>query len=493
MSTGRIRGDAGIPTTVQWTAPEGFTVGATQYPAPIYFGAGTALAGYGYEHEVLLFAEAAAPENLSGADATFTAVADWLVCKHKCIPGKKEVTLTVPVAETAAPSASVAMFDAARAKVPVPVDAQTDVRITGLLDADGILPNADFEAMFVVRAEGAKISPLTDPVRPLLIPMKSEDYEVTDVTAASGGTPEELAARVKAHAFPGEAPEERIGGVFQFTLDKNGATREVIVSYGLPVPRVAEGAAVAKIELPPMAIAAPKAAATAPPASLPLMLLFAFVGGIILNIMPCVLPVVSIKLLSLVKQSDLSPVLIRRHGLAYTAGILVSFLSLATGVAVLKAGGEAIGWGFQFQSPYFVAALAAIVFGFGLSLLGVFEFVTPASRTMATASQAAGLGGSFSSGVFATVLATPCTAPFLGAAVGFAFSQPTPVTFAVFSSVALGLAFPFLLLAYLPAWTRFMPKPGDWMETFKALMGFLLIATTVWLMDVLGKQVGAEE
>jgi thiol:disulfide interchange protein DsbD len=236
------------------------------------------------------------------------------------------------------------------------------------------------------------------------------------------------------------------------------------------------------------------------------MLLFAFVGGVILNVMPCVLPVISIKVLSLIQHANMKPKEMRRHGWAYTGGIVASFLLLAAFVAVLKGGGEAVGWGFQFQSPLFVAGLASVVFAFGLSMLGVFEIMGVSGDKISKAEHTTrrmlkadlekadhdSLAGSFVNGVFATVLATPCTAPFLGAALGFAFTQPLPVIVLTFVCVGFGLAFPFLLLAFVPAWTRFLPRPGDWMNTFKALMGFLLMATVVWLLDVLGKQVGAQ-
>ena len=220
------------------------------------------------------------------------------------------------------------------------------------------------------------------------------------------------------------------------------------------------------------------------------MLLFAFLGGIILNVMPCVLPVLSIKVMSVIKQSDMTHAEIRHHGIAYTVGILASFLAMATFVAILKSSGEAVGWGFQFQSPVFVGVLAAIVFVFGLSMLDVFLINVPTSKAVHEAGGKEGLRGSFFNGIFATVLATPCTAPFLGTAVGFAFTQPIWITFFIFIAIAFGLAFPFLLLAFVPAWTRFMPKPGAWMETFKSVMAFLLMATVVWLLDVIGKQVG---
>lgn len=230
------------------------------------------------------------------------------------------------------------------------------------------------------------------------------------------------------------------------------------------------------------------AAATEEP-SLALMLLFAFVGGIILNVMPCVLPVLSIKILGLVQQAEEEARTIWFHGVAYAAGILLSFGALGVIIIALQSSGS-VGWGFQFQNPAFVAILCAIVFAFGLNLFGVFEVSLPgAGRLDAVAASRHGYTGSFLNGVFATVLATPCTAPFMAPALGFALSQPPAILMVALLTLGLGLAFPFLLLAAMPGWARLLPKPGPWMITFKKGMGFLLIATAVWLVDVLSYHV----
>ncbi len=229
------------------------------------------------------------------------------------------------------------------------------------------------------------------------------------------------------------------------------------------------------------------AAAPAAPAadSLPLMFLFAFLGGLILNIMPCVLPVLSIKVLSLVEQSAEHPTRIRRHGYAYTAGVLVSFAAIAIPFAVLDKG-----WGFQFQEPAFVAGLAAVIFAFSLSLFGVYELNAPgATQLEGVVARQHGYAASFVYGVFAVILATPCTAPFLAPALGFAVTQPPLVRVALLEVIGLGLATPFLLLALVPVWARWLPKPGPWMDTFKKLMGFLLVGTAIWLLDTLRQQV----
>ena len=224
--------------------------------------------------------------------------------------------------------------------------------------------------------------------------------------------------------------------------------------------------------------------------SLGLMLLFAYVGGLILNIMPCVLPVLSIKALGLVQQAEEGRKTIMMHGIAYALGVLVSFGVMAGLVIALQASGKLVGWGFQLQSPIFVAILGGLTFGFGLSLFGVYEIAMPGASTLgAIEAKKHGTSGSFVSGVFAVILATPCTAPFMAPALGFAMSQPPTVLLLFLEVIGLGLATPFLLLGFFPAWVRLVPKPGAWMETFKKVMGFLLVGTTVWLIDILSHQV----
>ncbi len=493
-------GDAGIPTKVVFSGPEGFNFSDTKYPAPRYFGAGTPLAGYGYENQVMLHADLALPETLKDGSITLKAKVSWLACKNKCVPGEATLTATLPVAEQCSEGTDYNLFETCASNVPVDVDAVDGLSVSGLLDSSAYTPDSPFEALFVVKVPPQKkLAPLSDKHFPAFIPVAHENYDIKSMSFPAPGSvsAEEIVVRVKGETWPGEAPAEKIGGVFQLRLISEGSEETIRFHYDIDFPRAPAGTITKKIALPAIADATASssqslgAQSPAQNASLLWMILLGFIGGIILNIMPCVLPVVSIKVMSLIKQADMDRRGIRAHGLSYTAGILASFLALAVVIAVFKSGGEAVGWGFQFQSPLFVSILAAIVFVFGLSLLGVFEIIVPTSQTIAGAGSGAGLGSSFASGIFATLLATPCTAPFLGAALGFAFTQPIFTTFVIFFFVGLGLAFPFLILAFVPAWTRFMPKPGNWMVVFKSLMGFLLMATVAWLLDVLGKQVGA--
>lgn len=226
--------------------------------------------------------------------------------------------------------------------------------------------------------------------------------------------------------------------------------------------------------------------------SLPAYFAFAFLGGFILNFMPCVLPVISIKLFSLIKQAGENPKQVFHLGLIFSAGIIASFLALALIVIALKSSGEKIGWGFQFQYPVFVFAMACFITLFALSMFGVFLIDLRAGQDpIDRLADKEGPVGTFFKGVLATVLSTPCTAPFLGPAIGFAFAQPAALILSMFGTVALGMAFPYLVLTAKPTWMKFLPKPGVWMEKLKESMGFLLLATVVWLLWVLSNQVGA--
>ncbi len=221
-------------------------------------------------------------------------------------------------------------------------------------------------------------------------------------------------------------------------------------------------------------------------------LLSAFLGGIILNLMPCVLPVLSLKILGIVQQSGEDSKKRINHGIAFTLGVVSSFLILAGILLLLRAGGEQLGWGFQLQSPAFIILLTILLFLFGLSMFGVFEIGTSLTAVGQSSSNDTGFVGSFSSGILATVVATPCTAPFMGSALGFALSQPTVLALLIFAMLGLGMALPYLLLTTVPALVKYVPRPGAWMESFKQFMGFLLMATVLWLLWVFSLQVGAE-
>lgn len=238
--------------------------------------------------------------------------------------------------------------------------------------------------------------------------------------------------------------------------------------------------------------AAAKPAGPAADASFMAMLGLAFVGGLLLNVMPCVLPVLTLKLFSLVGQKHVTPGTRRVAALAYTAGVLLCLNALAVAVVVLRALGKEVGWGFQFQSTPFVMALTTIIFVFALSLLGVFEVPAMGAGIASQATRKHGWIGHLMTGLFVTVVATPCTAPFLSTGIGFAFTLPGWGVFLFLSAAGLGLALPFLVIGWVPALFRFLPKPGAWLGPFQKVMGFILIGTAVWLIDTIATQTGPD-
>lgn len=357
-------GDAGIPTTITWTLPEGFSASPIHWPPHETFKEGT-LTTYGYKDEVLLPVTITPPASLApDATHTLTAKAEWLVCKEICIPEFATLTLTLPTGDGA--------------------------------------PNASAD----------------------------------------------LIAEWKSSSGAADASKEQ-----QAMLDagKSGPVRESFLGA----------------------------------------LFFAFLGGIILNLMPCVFPVLSLKAIAIARQSAVDAAHARQEGIAYTLGIILSFALIAGALLILRSGGEAIGWGYQMQSPVFVACLTYLMFMIGLNLSGVFELPVLLGHVGRELTHEPTVKGSFFTGMLATLVATPCTAPFMAGAVGYALAEPAHVALAIFLSLALGLALPFLLISFFPGLRAMLPKPGRWMETFRQLLAFPIYASAIWLVWVLTAQTGA--
>jgi thiol:disulfide interchange protein DsbD len=444
----RNPGDSGLPTRIQWRLPDAFTAGPLLWPGPerMYV---NPLMSYGYSGEVLLLTELRVPASLSApGPVALGAKVDWLECKEVCLPGKAELQIALPVADGEPRKLAewAGRFDAARRRLPAP---PVGLELQASRGRDAL--------RLAVRGGGK-------PREAYFFPAAAEAIEQAapqPVRAIAGGY--ELALQRPA----GAKPIERLEGV----LVADGRVLEV----GLPIVEGAAEADAAPVDAAPGLLAA---------------LAFAFVGGIILNLMPCVLPVLSLKVLSFVRHGAGPGGGALRHGLAFTAGVLAFFWILAGALVALRAGGEQIGWGFQLQSPAFVVFLSALFLLLSLNLLGVFEVGESLTTVGALEGRASGLAGSFWSGGLATLVATPCTAPFMGSALGFALGQTTAVTLAVFTALGLGMASPYLLLSASPRLLRFVPRPGAWMETFKQLMGFVLLATVVFLLWLFGRQVG---
>jgi thiol:disulfide interchange protein len=516
-------GDIGQPTEAKWSVPTG-SVGELKFPVPQRFEQDGQIS-FGYDREVLLSADLSIPADAKPGPLQLAADINWLVCSTSCIPGSTHLELPLEIKAGGAPPSPTRyapLFAHYAAQHPVPLSEGElpgdGPKVEYVLSASAVRPSESFRAAFVVTppAKGA-FEGVTKQPWPTFTPIASSyDWGVTGVTL-SPQPDGKLFVVVDGETYePDPLPQgQTVGGLLQLKVGDRWLRTEV----SGPLPWAAAGAQVTptthpalavKAEAPqtapagevahdgaadnvvPMAIS-PLGAAGTSGASLLGVLLFAFVGGLVLNVMPCVLPVLTLKLYGLVEQSDITPGRRRQVGLAYTGGVMASFLALALAVIVLRAVfGVQVDWGFQFQYPPYVAALATVVFAFGLSLLGVFEIPVIGAETAGQASSKEGLVGSFFTGVFATLLATPCSAPFLGTAIAYAFSAPVLELLAIFATVGLGLGAPFLLVAFVPALFRFLPRPGAWMDTFKQLLGFTLIATTIWLVDVLFAQIGGD-
>jgi len=465
----RNPGDSGLPPEVTWTLPAGFNAGAIRWPAPERLPIAT-LMNYGYEGEVTLLVPVTPPPSLDPASPVeIQAKLTYLVCETECVPGSADLALTLPVGEPRPDPDNAPLFARARTALPAPalwplkLSSQGD---TLKLDfaATGLKPDTIRNAAYFPYAETAI------------------DNAAAQVMSVDGAGLHLTLAR----SSPTEAAPATLPGVLTLDEVTESGTRRLAFAYGdepvLP-------AATAPPPEPVEAATTRNAASDLDALTLVTAAAFAVLGGLILNLMPCVFPVLSIKVLSLVRHAGEGPARLRLHGLTYTAGVLTSFLGLAAALIALKGGGAAIGWGFQLQSPLVVAGLAYLLFAMGLSLSGVVEVGGRLAGVGDSLARRGGLAGSFFTGVLATLVATPCTAPFMGSAVGFALTQSAGVALAVFASLGLGLALPFLALTLWPRALRVLPRPGPWMETLKQVLAFPVYATVAWLVWVLAQQV----
>ncbi len=468
-------GDSGESPKVQWKLPPGLKAGAIQWPAPQRLPA-PPLVNYGYENHVLLIVPFEGAENLeAGKDLKLKADLRWLVCREVCMPGKAHVALTIPVEvrKPALDAKTSLFFKEARAGLPQPAPAQWKSQVDG---AGGeLILKVSGDPRLAIDAKTASFFPLDADQIENGVPQKPRG--APDGLALSLKRSEQLTTRL-----------EHLRGVLELT--HFGQQQSFLIDaqvHGDIVPTPGEG-----VNAAANSHNAPSPATPLADRSLVEMLFFAFLGGLILNLMPCVFPVLSIKILGFVTAPRSEQAKLPWHGLSYTAGILFSFWALAGTLLALRAGGQQLGWGFQLQSPGFIAVLTVFLFTFGLNLAGVFEFGSSFSNVGGSLAHKEGLSGSFFTGVLATIVATPCTAPFMGSAVGFALSQSTWIAFLVFTMLALGLALPYLILSCEPRLARLLPKPGRWMETLKQVVSFPVFATVLWLAWVFGIQAGME-
>lgn len=441
-------GDSGEPPSVKWTLPAGLSAGPMQFPIPQRLPLGP-LMDFGYEDTAAFpFTLTAVPGTQPGP-AHLDARVTWLVCREVCIPGKAHLGLNLNITPGATPGAPVGALGDAIHHLPLPLPARMRATVQGG-KTDLVLTLTTGTA-----EEEAEFYPL------------EPDIILNAASQKSQTLPDGIRIWI-----------ERIPDATQLPSTLRGVVKiNDSEAYEIDPPVV-----VGEVARP---VSVSRASTTSSVTALSAIGL-ALLGGIILNLMPCVFPVLFLKGLALVQSSGSERKSLRSHGLVYTLGILVSFWTIVGILLALRAGGSQSGWGFQLQSPVFVAVLAAFLFFFALSLAGQFDLGLSLTSAGGDLAKKEGYTGSFFTGVLATIVATPCTAPLMGAAIGFALAQPASITFAVFTALGLGLALPYLLLTLQPAWTRWLPRPGAWMETLKQLTAVPLFGTVIWLTWVFG-------
>ncbi len=483
-------GDAGLPMNAVWSLPDGIRVGALQFPTPSLMPEGP-LMTYGYVGEVTYLADVTLPASLrAGEIVRLNAAADWLACAELCLPAAGDVSLSLRVIDGAAQHDTewAPRIDAARAKLPLDASLW---QTRGWTTSDGyvlalIVPEDAQRALMVPYFFPDSMS-IVDHAQPqrvawigdtLLVSIARSPFADADAAQLSGL----LAANVSGLAGVGRTGYRILASVDTTAAGSNSAlastARELLAA---PSAQITGG--VNNVLLQTSAAVAPESSQL----GLAAALLFALVGGLILNLMPCVFPVLSVKVLGFLEHGGGDSRVGRRHGLVFATGVLATFWLLAGSLLLLRAGGESLGWGFQMQSPPVVALLALVMFALALNLSGVFEIGMSLTR-LGGAGSGRSYTDSFATGALAVIVATPCTAPFMGAALGFALVQPPLASMLVFTALAVGLALPYVVFAAVPSLLRFLPRPGPWLETFKQALAFPLYATVVWLLWVFGQQ-----
>lgn len=459
-------GDSGLPTTLNWLLPAGFSVGDIYWPLPKQLPVGPLL-NYGYEGDLLLPVPLTVPKGFSGAALPISLRADWLVCNEICLPESGEFALEVPTTAITEHAALFSLALDAQPHTPAGMTATATLTTNALhIEVDG-LPAAFKEKSLLVFPEEAGVFEHAAPVT------QQWDGEQLRVQLPLSTQRSESPTAMHIVISEGQQlPAIRIGFEINDRWPQPGASvtsNAARVVDALPLPSVNTAAENDTSWL--------------------MSLVFAFIGGVILNLMPCVFPVLSLKVLSFAQYGGERKTAVT-GGLAYTVGVVISFLLLATLLLVLSSSGELLGWGFQLQSPLFVTGLTILFTLIGLNLAGLFEFNNILPDRIAILRAQNPVSDEFLSGVLAVAIASPCTAPFMGVALGAALTQPAPFALAVFASLGFGMATPYLIASLFPGVARCMPRPGLWMVRFKTVMAFPMFATVVWLVWVLGQQVG---
>ena len=464
-------GDSGLPTEIAWKLPDGVKADAIVWPTPTLISVGGGVINYGFNDDILLMVRITPPAGLAGdalpgAALTLAAEANWLVCDDVCIPEEGKFTLSLPIGAAAKPADAAirALFDKARRSVPMesPWPARFGVAKSGdptlVVEAKGLKPETIRDVYFFPAEWGAVASmakqTATVTADGIRVPLRKGD--------AKGAPPPTLAGTLVLTEKTGDGEHRQ---AFDITAKLDPAF------------------------VPPSSLAA---IGEREQLSFIEALLFALLGGLILNLMPCVFPVLAMKAASFARLAGEARSEMRRDGLVYTAGVLVSFAAMAALVMAIRASVGEVSWGFQFQSPIFSLLVAYLFFVVGLNLSGMFEIGGRFTGVGQGLAARHGVSGSFFTGVLAVVVATPCTVPFMAAALGFALSQPAPQTVAVLLAMGLGLASPYLALSMTPALQRLMPRPGAWMDRLRQFLAFPMYASAVWMIWVLTQQTGTD-
>ncbi len=478
-------GDAGEPIRIEWNLPLGFEASEIYWPVPVRIPVGP-LMNFGYKGEVFILTEITAPAALEdGRQFAVSAHAEWLVCEDICIPEEADLEISMRATTGEAQPDPVWAPDIEAARSALPRLAPWPTRVAMLNDEVVVSIEADdlVEIFRTERIEDVAFFPEEDGIVRNAAPQT--------VRYGRAGFSVSVEAGHKVAGIGGISPFDPVRGivVIRDREDRRdvGGSRVVAFELEATVGEIAAGtltsqAAGLDAEDPPIPTAG---------VSFIEAFVFALVGGLILNLMPCVFPVLSMKAVGLVQAAQENPNTVRTSGLAYGAGVVSSFIGIALLLILFRAAGEEIGWGFQLQSPEFVTLMAYLMFLVGLNLSGVFEVGRPLVSIVGRETPSGGAIGSFGTGVLATAVATPCTAPFMGTATGFALTQTPALCLSIFTALGLGMALPYVALSFLPGLAAILPRPGVWMERFRQLLAFPMYATVVWLIWVLSQQTGS--
>ena len=477
-------GESGQPTIINWESPDGFSTSSTSYPVP-YKSEAFGLISHTYKNEAIFICEVTPPNNLNeDKEYVFRAIVDWQACKEACLPPtvtELEIKLTKG---QGAKSESYTLIENAwkKSHLKLPILNAVALSDFGQLDISFNLTNEEIDKI----GNSPYFMPLDSSI------IEEKEKQTIDVD----GSILTIFATLEDPEFK---PTENIQG-FLLSTDRANSYWITTGQITKPKKRTIDESISDQVVIPSKDSPEGKAYINAikelangyekETRSLALMLLFAFLGGIILNLMPCVFPVLGIKVLGFVQQAGNDKSKIKYHGLSFAGGIIISLWALVSILFYIKSNGQSAGWGFQLQNPWFVWSLIVIMYVFSLNLFGLFEIGTSLTGAGNKVQNKNGYLGSFLSGLLTVLVATPCTGPFMGPALALAISGPILQGYLLFTILAIGLAFPYVVLAYFPKLIEALPRPGKWMETFKQLMAFPLLLTVVWLLNILGKSTG---